>query len=75
MKLLEYYTDDYDSCDNVVNDGMSDRVFISDIKLNIGKEYKDLKEAIKEIEEIDDIIIYYQKHGVQYFKKFYNTAP
>lgn len=75
MKLLEYYTDDYDSYENIVNNGMSDKTYVSDIKLKVGKEYKDLKEAIKEIDAIDDIVIYYQKHGVQYFKKFYNTAP
>lgn len=70
MKLLEYYTADYDSYESIVNNGMSDKTYVSDIKLKVGKEYKDLKEAIKEIDAIDNIVIYYQKHGVQYFKKF-----
>lgn len=75
MRLLEYYTSDFDSRENIVDGGLSDKVFLSDTELKEGKELMDLKDALLDVDSIDGLIIYYQKNGVQYFKKFFNNAP
>ena len=69
MTILEAYTSDFDSYENVVNGGMNGKVFVTTAP-NCTKEYKSLSEALlMHADSIDQIILYYQKDGEQLFKK------
>ncbi len=69
MTILEAYTSDFDSYENVVNGGMNGKVFVTTAP-NCTKEYKSLSEALlMYADSIDQIILYYQKDGEQLFKK------
>lgn len=70
MTTLEAYTTDFDSYENVANGGMNGKVFVSTAP-NCEKEYASLQEAlVMHADSLDQIIFYYQKDGIQKFKKF-----
>ena len=70
MTILEAYTSDFDSYENVANGGMNGKVFVSTAP-NCEKEYASLQEAlVMHADSLDQIILYYQKDGIQKFKKF-----
>ena len=70
MTTLEAYTVDFDSYENVANGGMNGKVFVSTAP-NCEKEYTSLQEAlVMHADNLDQIILYYQKDGEQLFKKF-----
>ena len=70
MITLEAYTADFDSYENVANGGMNGKVFVSTAP-NCEKEYASLQEALAmHADNLDQIILYYQKDGEQLFKKF-----
>ena len=70
MTTLEVYTTDFDSYENVANGGMNGKVFVSTAP-NCEKEYASLQEAlVMHADSLDQIILYYQKDGIQQFKKF-----
>lgn len=70
MTTLEAYTSDFDSYENVANGGMNGKVFVSTAP-NCEKEYTSLQEAlVMHADSLDQIILYYQKDGIQKFKKF-----
>ena len=70
MITLEVYTADFDSYENVPNGGMNGKVFVSTAP-NCEKEYASLQEAlVMYADSLDQIILYYQKDGIQKFKKF-----
>ena len=69
MTTLEAYTADFDSYENVANRGMSGKVFVTTAP-NCTKEYASLQEALTvHADSLDLIILYYQKDGIQKFKK------
>ena len=69
MTTLEAYTSDFDSYENVANGGMNGKVFVSTAP-NCEKEYTSLQEAlVMHADSLDQIILYYQKDGIQKFKK------
>lgn len=69
MTILEAYTTDFDSYENVPNGGMSGKVFATTAP-NCTKEYKSLQEALDmHADDVRSIILYYQKDGIQKFKK------
>ena len=69
MTTLEVYTADFDSYENVANGGMNGKVFVSTAP-NCEKEYTSLQEAlVMHADSLDQIILYYQKDGIQKFKK------
>ena len=70
MTILEAYTSDFDSYENVANGGMNGKVFVSTAP-NCEKEYASLQEAlVMHADSLDQIILYYQKDGEQLFRKF-----
>ena len=70
MTILEAYTADFDSYENVANGGMNGKVFVSTAP-NCEKEYASLQEAlVMHADSLDQIILYYQHAGIQKFKKF-----
>ena len=69
VTTLEVYTADFDSYENVANGGMNGKVFVSTAP-NCEKEYTSLQEAlVMHADSLDQIILYYQKDGIQKFKK------
>lgn len=70
MIILEHYTSDFDRYENIRNDGLSGKTFVSN-DYNDTKEYASLQEAIDmNADNLDQVIIYYHKDGQQMFKKF-----
>ena len=70
MTTLEAYTADFDSYENVANGGMNGKVFVTTAP-NCTKEYASLQEALAMYaDNLDQIILYYQKDGKQLFRKF-----
>lgn len=69
MTTLEAYTTDFDSYENVANGGMNGKVFVTTAP-NCTKEYHSISEALDScVDAVDQIILYYQKDGIQKFKK------
>ena len=69
MTTIEVYTADFDSYENVANGGMNGKVFVSTAP-NCEKEYTSLQEAlVMHADNLDQVILYYQKDGIQKFKK------
>ena len=69
MTTIEVYTADFDSYENIANGGMNGKVFVSTAP-NCEKEYASLQEAlVMHADSLDQIILYYQKDGIQKFKK------
>lgn len=74
MTTLTLYTENYDSKENIVNNGMSSMAFI-DIDDEIGMSFKSLDEALdyctKSDINLNTFEINYLSHnGIQMFKKF-----
>ena len=73
MNILTIYSERYDKNENIINNGMSGKVFIEDG--NSGKEFKAIDEALDFIEKskisIDRIDFnYIGDYGIQKFWKF-----
>ncbi|MCQ2602729.1 MAG: hypothetical protein MJ193_02250 [Clostridia bacterium] len=69
MSKIEIYSADYDSNQNVYGDGMNGKVFVT--VDNVQHECKTVNDAFDGLNfaELNEIDLYYQKNGVQYFKK------
>lgn len=69
---LTIYSNDYDENQDVVNKGMSGKIFLENKFL--GHEFKDIDSVLKYIIdndiEIDEMVYCYQKNNEQQFKKF-----
>ena len=74
MNTLTIYTPDYDSKENIVNNGMSGKAFL-DMDNRIGTPFPDMDKALEYIVEnnitIDQIEFNYLSEDTQMFKKFY----
>lgn len=73
MNTLTIYTPDYDSKENIVNNGMSGKAFL-DMDNRIGTPFPDMDKALEYIVEnnilIDQIEFNYLSEDTQMFKKF-----
>ena len=73
MNTLTIYSPDYDSKENIVNNGMSGKAFL-DMDNRIGKPFPDMDKALDYIVEnninIDQIEFNYLSEDAQMFKKF-----
>ena len=73
MNTLTIYTPDYDSKENIVNNGMSGKAFL-DMDNRIGTPFPDMDKALEYIVEnnitIDRIEFNYLSEDTQMFKKF-----
>ena len=77
MTTLTIYSSKYDSKENVVNNGMSGKVYL-DMDNMLGMQFKDMDEALEYIVRTNMPIQriefdYVDKDGVQMFQK-YNIA-
>lgn len=73
MNTLTIYTPDYDSKENIVNNGLSGKAFL-DMDNRIGTPFPDMDKALEYIVEnnivIDQIEFDYLSEDTQMFKKF-----
>lgn len=73
MNTLTIYTPNYDSKENIVNNGMSGKAFL-DMDNRIGMPFLNMDKALEYIVEnniaIDQIEFNYLSEEVQMFKKF-----
>ena len=74
MTTLTIYTEKYDLNENVVNNGMSGKVYL-DMDNTLGMQFKDIDEALDYIVKTNLPIQriefdYVDKDGVQMFQKF-----
>ena len=73
MNTLTIYTPDYDSKENIVNNGLSGKAFL-DMDNKIGTPFPDMDKALEYIVEnniaIDQIEFNYLSEDTQMFKKF-----
>jgi len=69
VSKIEIYSSDYDDNQNVCNNGMNGKVFVTTDSNQYA--YYNTAEALDNVdfESISEIVLYYQKNGVQYFKK------
>lgn len=67
--FVEIYSADYDSHENICNGGMSGKVFVTEDGKQ--REASSIAEAFStaDLDSLEEIVLYYQKDGVQLFKK------
>jgi len=69
MCKIEIYSSDYDDNQDVCNNGMNGKVFVTTDSSQY--ECYNAVEALDglDFDTISEIVLYYQKNGIQYFKR------